>query len=154
METTYKALQFSKHDTVTRQDLNQLVANYRWINDNTPTGRLFRGTNLIDANTIMIAGKVKVNSTKHKDTTKVNVKFGSGFDPTCRPMVTTGIVVAAQKRIFCNVQGPKGTGFPDHTGFQVRVLVDEKKRKNDKIQKDFYVHWSAFGFRPEDIVGF
>lgn len=155
METPYRAVNFSKHDPITRPDLNQVVANYQWINENTPTGR-FRKPNdkLVDSYTLIIAGKARIGKKPKHDSARVRVKFGTGFDPSCHPAITTGVVCQEQRAVHCVVNGIKGTLYPNATGFEINVVIDNPNPKKDKIKRDFFVHWSAMGYRAEDMREF
>lgn len=155
METPYRAVNFSKHDPITRPDLNQVVANYQWINDNTPAGRFItQRDRMVDYYTIIIAGKAKIGKRPKMDSARVKVKFGARFDPDCKPAVTTGIVCQAQRSIHCTVGGLNKATYPNAIGFELRVKIDATSPKQDHIKSDFWVHWSAMGYRAEDMREF
>lgn len=152
METPYRAVNFSKHDPITRPDLNQVVANYQWINENTPAGRSHKpNEQSVDYYTLIIAGKARIGKRPKMDSARVKVKFGTGFAPNCKPAVTTGIVSQEQRSIHCVVNGLGQINYPTATGFEISVVIDATNPKQDHIKRDFFVHWSAMGYRAEDM---
>lgn len=157
METPYKAISFVKHEILSRDRLDQLQANYQWINDNTPRGRLFMPNRPAKNKLlVIIGGKRQINRDRKNARAKASVKFGRAFAPNCNPNVTTGIVADFQRHIFCVVNGPKGKALPDSTGFEIAVAVqdDPTTKKTEVIKKDFFIHWSAFGYRTDDMNAF
>lgn len=155
METAYKAVTFVKHDIITRPDLDQLNSNLRWIQENTPRGRHYRDEGESrPVNIMMIAGKVHIRQNRKSDSATVGVKFERSFAPNCNPSVTTGVVADFQRKIFCVVHGPGGTNYPTNHGFQISVNIASENEKDDVIKKDFWVHWSALGFRKDDMNEF
>lgn len=155
METPFRALTFVKGETITKDKMDQLQANYQWINDNTPRSRLFLSTNnLLDTRMVVIGGRVLIRRSRKRDDATVGVRFGSAFAPECRPNVTTGINADFQRQIFCVVNGFRGLVVPDATGCQIQVNMAKYKGKKDIIKKNFYVHWSAIGYRTDDMNEF
>lgn len=158
METPFRAVNFAQHDIISRDKMDQIQADLYWVYDNTPRGRLFRpnGDILRDDLIVAIAGKKQINRNRKKSTAKASVKFGKAFAANCVPSVTTGVVADFQRNIFCVINGPKGKNLPDSTGFDISVAVqdDPTTKKEDVIKKDFWVHWSAFGFRMDDMNEF
>lgn len=163
METPYKAVSFSKHDTITKQDMDQLQNNYQWIKDNTPRGQFYRAEKNIEQTLlVLVAGKRLIRRHPKTDSAKVAVKFGKVFAPDCRPAVTTGVVADFQKKIHCVVNGPGKTNYPNATGFEINVNIagpkDKKgtpvRRRKDVIKKPFWVHWQAMGYRTDNLREF
>jgi hypothetical protein len=155
LETPYKAVSFVKHDTITRDVLDQLNFNYRWIQENTPRSRFYRDQGEPrPENGVLLAGKTKILENKQNDTARVNVSFSRAFAPTCRPAITTGVCADFQKKIFCVVSGPGGSNYPTASGFRVVVNVAADHADQDHIKKTFWVHWSAFGYREETVNEF
>lgn len=153
--TPFKAMSFVKDDVVTKDSLDQMQANYQWINDNTPRGRFYRGNGEpLDVRTLVVSGRARIRKNKKDDTGKARVRFRKAFAPNCHPHVTTGIVSDFQRRIFCVVNGPGGVNYPNANGFEIKVNIAAEKKKNDKIQKEFWIHWHAFGYRTDDMNEF
>ena len=153
--TPFKAMEFKKNDVVTLDAMDQMQANYQWIVDNTPRGQFVRlnGDRLSTRN-VLVGGRVRIKRNKKEDTASARVRLGRSFSPECRPHVTTGVVSDFQRRIFCVVNGPQGINYPTSAGFDVRVNVASAKKKRDKIQKSFWVHWHAYGYRTDDMNEF
>lgn len=157
METPYRAVSFVKHDIISRDQMDQIESNLQWINDNTPRGRLYQKNARVRSNLLVVlAGKKQINRNRKHSNAKATVKFGKAFDPTCQPNVTTGVCADFQRAIFCVVNGPNGINLPNSTGFEIQVNVqdDPTTKKEEVIKKDFWVHWSAFGFRTDDMNDF
>lgn len=153
METPYKAVSFDKHDIVTRDVLDQLNNNTRWVQENTPRSRFYRDLLEPSAeNGVLIGGMVKIAKNKKSDTATVNVSFPTAFAPDCTPAVTTAVVADFQTKIFCSVTGLDQSGYPSANGF--KVIVDVDSGKGVGIKKNFWVHWNAFGYRADDINEF
>jgi hypothetical protein len=153
METPYKAVEFTKHEVVTRQTLDQMQSNLQWIKDNTPRSRVYAPNGVpTDVLTVIVSGKALIKKNKKSDTGHANVKFrGNIFDPRCRPHVTRGINAGFQRNIFCTLHGPGKTNYPDSTGFAITVNIAADKDKQDAIKKNFYVHWQAHGYRKDNM---
>ena len=154
METPFRALSFVNHEVITRDKMDQLQADYQWINDNTPRGRLYRDGGVLDYQLMLVAGKSLIRRNRKRDDQKVGVRFAKAFHPNCRPNVTTGVVADFQRQIFCTVHGPKGVNYPNYTGFEISVNIAADNKKQDVIKKNFYVHWSAMGYRKADMNDF
>jgi hypothetical protein len=154
VETPYRAVNFVKHDIITKDEMDQLQTNYQWINDNTPRSRLYFTTSSQPDMMVIIAGKKEIKANKKTDNALVKVGFGKAFAPTCRPNVTTAVNADFQTNIFCVVHGPKGINLPNSTGFEISISIAADKKKNDVIKKPFFVHWSAIGFRENDMNEF
>lgn len=153
METPYRAVSFSKHDIITRQDMDQLEFNYRYVNDNTPRGLFHKAeTKKIETYLIVVSGRATIKKKPKVDTSTVKVKFGKAFHPNCHPSITTGIV-SRQTKVFCVVHGPKKIDYPNATGFEMTVNIADSGKK-DKIKNNFFVNWQAMGYRTEDMYDF
>lgn len=153
--TPYRAVSFSKGDTVTMDALDQIQSNYQWTKDNSPRGRFMTSNgNPIDSRIVIIAGKARIKRNKKSVTGKAVVRFGKAFDAACHPHVSTGIIATFQRRIHCTVGGIDRASYPNATGFEVYINIDASGAKNDKIDKDVWVAWSAFGFRGDDLIAF
>lgn len=153
--TPFKAMEFKKNDVVTLDAMDQMQANYQWIMDNTPRGRFVRlSGEPQNERTVLLAGRARIKRDKKADTAVSRVRFGKAFAPSCRPHVTTGVVSDFQKRIFCVVNGPQGKNYPNANGFEVKVKIHAVKDKRDRIEKMFWVHWHAFGYRTDDMNEF
>jgi hypothetical protein len=160
VETPYRSVSFKQHDTMTRDLMDQIQQDLQYINDNTPRGRLFRGTGkglkTQDTLLVVVCGKAKINRNRKKPDAHATVKFGAAFDPRCNPNVTTAVCADHQRNLFVVVNGPKGKNIPDSTGFEIYAVVqdDPTTKKTDVIKKDFWVHWMAMGFRRDDMNEF
>ena len=155
MEDPYRAVSFVDGETITLDKMNQMETNLQWINDNTPRGRYYRASGSpLDVRTIVVGGKALVKKNIKSDSAKVSVRFGRAFSSSCTPNVTVGICSDFQTKIFCVVNGPKGKLFPDATGFEIYVNIAADKATEDRIRKDFWIHWHAFGYRDDDMNEF
>lgn len=145
METPYRAVSFSQHDPITKEEMDQLNANYQWIHDNTPVGLFYkRDSKPVQEMLVIVAGRALIKKHPKMDHAKVKVNLRKAFAPDCRPAVTTGLVTNSVKT-FCTVHGPKGANYPTATGFEISVEKSYNGR-DDKIKKPFYVHWMAMGY--------
>lgn len=162
--TPFKAISFVKDETITKNTMDQLQSNFQWIYDNTPRGGYFRTNgNSRDERTVLMAGRHKVMRDPKTNAGTASVSFGRGFHPDCKPHVTTGIITDKERRVWCVVNGPGGTGLPNSSGFEIKIRVMEppvkkqaeadKTKKDERVQieKEFWVAWHAFGYRPEKV---
>jgi hypothetical protein len=160
VETAYRALSFKQHDTITRDQLDQVQQNLQWVKDNTPRGRFFRQTTkgpvAKDNLLVVIGGKAKISKNHKGSSSRATVKFGKAFASNCNPNVTTGICADAQRTLFCVLNGPGGVNLPNHTGFEIFCAIQDNPvtKKSEFIKKDFWVHWIAMGFRTDDMNDF
>lgn len=154
METPYRAVAFNTNDVLTRAKMDQLATNYQWIKDNTPRNIVFREDEPVVTDlTVIVGGYARINKNKKRDEQKVNVKFPANtFAPDCQPHVTTAVVSGFQRQIFCVCHGLGKKNLPDSTGFSLSVNIAADRKKEDKIKKDFFIHWHAHGYRTEDMA--
>ena len=157
MDTPFRAMTFVKNDVITTDKMDQLDSNHQWLLENTPRSKVFVGngtaTNLLTKG-MVVGGKVAIKKNLKEQTAKVRVNLGSAFDPKCQPHVTTGIVSDFQRKIFCVINGPGGKDLPNASGFEVVINIAADAKKHDKIEKGFYVCWSAFGWRRDNVDEF
>lgn len=157
METTFKAVDFAKHDVITRDLLDIIQANNQWLSENTPrTRQIGDDGSVVDDLGIIVSGRVRIPRSKKNANSVQTVSFGKAFHPTCYPAVTTGVVSENQRQIFCVVNGPEGRTLPNASGFDIRINVDEDAwvgtgKKRWKIAKEFFVYWQAAGYRPVGV---
>jgi hypothetical protein len=152
LETPYKAVTFAKHDIVTREVMDQLETNARWIVENTPRGRFYRGSGEPrPENLVLVAGKVIIPANKNSDSATVKVSFPRAFANNCHPAVTTAVNADFQRRIHCVVTGPNNSSYPNSHGFDVKVNVAAEDEDNDYIKAHFWVNWIAVGFREATV---
>ncbi len=142
--TAFKVISWSKNDPVTLGKLQALVNNDNYLRDTMMRGRY--GANGVNRDTgiRMASGLALITSGKTAWKTKY-VSFGNYFSDSCKPIVTTGIVSASQRQIFCTIDGPGSKPQPTRDGFQVHVFVESKNKKK-KISRNFYVAWHALGY--------
>lgn len=157
METPFKAVEFKKHDTVTRDLVDAMQTNTQWLKDNTPRGRnIYDNGSIVDSLAVMICGRVSIPRNKKYAYAVKSVKFGTAFDSRCRPNVTTGIVSESARQIFCVVNGPDGTLLPTSSGFDIFVTADDAaagtRTNRWAINKGFFVYWQAMGYRADDTL--
>lgn len=164
METPFKAVEFNKHDTVTRDLLDTVQGNNQWLRDNTPRGQFYNEHGPVtDTLTTLVGGRVHIPRSKKSPSVVKKVRLGRAFAPRCHPNVTTGIVSEHAKQIFCVVNGPDGRLLPNSTGFEIKIHAEDaegmvrqenKKRKKWQISKGFFVYWQAMGYRTDDMNEF
>ena len=151
----YRAVEFAQDQTITKSDMDQLQANYTYLWENTPRGSFMRASgDLLEVRTVVVCGRSFIKKSNKQDTAGAVVRFGKTFAPKCHPHVTTGVVADKEKRIFCTITGPGGKATPDASGFEIKVNVAADKKKDDHIKKGFWIHWSALGYRQDDINEF
>lgn len=161
MVTPFKAIEFAKHDTITRRMLDTVQSNNQWLKDNTPRGRLIAENGAVqDKLTVLVSGRVFIARNKKYNYATRTVRFPAAFDSNCRPNVTTGIMSEGAKEIFVVVNGPSGALLPNSTGFDIQISADDagnnasKPKNRWRIAKGFYVTWQAMGYRRNDMIDF
>lgn len=159
METPFKAVEFAKHETITRHLMDTMQGNAQWLKDNTPRGRNIHDNGSIsDSLTVIVSGRVYIARNKKYAYANIPVRFPTAFDPRCRPQVTTGIVSESARQIFCVVNGSDGGLMPKSTGFDIFVTADDASAGTSTnrwaINKGFYVNWQAMGYRLDDMYDF
>lgn len=156
METPFRAQAFTKHQPVTKDDMEVTQANLQWLEDNTPRGRFFRENGApTDVRSIVISGRVGFGKSRKDNIVRKKVRFGKAFHPDCHPNVTRGVVSDGTQSVFCVFNGPGGRLLPDSTGFEVVIMVPEDNIKDKwKIKKPFHITWHAYGYRRETVNAF
>lgn len=140
----FKVVSWSPREPLTNEKLNAMVTNDNWLRENMMRGRysangVYRATGIK-----MASGLALITSGKAATKTKY-VSFGSYFSESCKPIVTTGVVSAAQRQIWATIDGPGSKPQPTRDGFQIHVYVNSTNKKK-KIARNFYVSWHAIGF--------
>lgn len=149
--TPFKAMKFKKNDVITKDDMDQMNSNLQYLEDMTPHARFYKGDGTpMDIRSTIIGGRTRIRKNKKSDDARVRVSFPAGtFDADCHPHVTTGIIAEHQTKIFCVVNGP-GVAYPNANGFDIQINIAAGK-KHDKIVKEFWVAWHAFGYRVDEL---
>lgn len=150
METPFKPQTFAVDDVLTREVVDQMYSNQRWLFENTPRARWYFADDekIQETDFVLTCGKVTIPQSKKENTVKQVVKFGEGFDSTCHPNVTIGINSDAENEIFVAISGPDDKLLPDSSGFTMEVHVREGDNKEWAIAKAFNVFWQAAGWKP------
>lgn len=152
--TPYKAVGFERDEIVTTDDFDQLQSNYQWINDNTPTARIYDNEGAPrELVPIIVAGRTLfTTSNSDKQTQRATINVAKAFGDKCHPHVTTGVVSAHQARVHCTVTGVGANNpLPGSKAFNIKINIAAEKPKNDKILKRIWVHWHAFGWNGRYI---
>lgn len=142
--TPFKVVSWAPLDPITDEKLDAMVNNDNWLRDNSMRGRYSaNGVNRVEG-IRMLSGLALITAGKAATASR-SVSFGNYFSGACKPIVTTGIVSAAQRQIFATIDGPGSKPQPTRDGFQVHVFVESTNKKK-KIARNFYVSWIALGF--------
>lgn len=142
---SFKAINWTPNEMVGERKMDTLADNTEWLYRNTPRAIYTLPGGLRRVEGVKIASGRVIITKRNRDSATVEVRFGNYFSTRCEPNITTGVVSAAQPRIFCVVNGI-GRLIPDHRGFQVGVNVAAGQKKNDKITRTMYVGWQAMGY--------
>lgn len=143
--TPFRAIHWAPNDLISEDKMDQTAANMNWLRDNTPRAH-YRAHGVNKKDQIKIASGLALITARKQMRASKRVSFGNFFSARSRPIVTTGIISAKQRRIFVTVDGI-GQLHPDHTGFDVHVVMDEAAaKKNRRILRNFYVSWQAMGY--------
>lgn len=142
--TPFQVVSWAPDEPITDEKLDAMVSNDNWLRENMVIGRY--GANGInrDIGIRIASGLALITSGKSADKTKY-VNFNNFFSDSCKPIVTTGVMSAAQRKIFVTFDGPGSKIQPTRDGFNVHVHV-ESTNKRKKISRNFYVAWHAIGY--------
>lgn len=142
--TEFKVVSWSPLDPITNEKMSAMVQNDNYLRDTMVRGA-YRANGVNREAGLKIAGGLAlITSGKAARKTRY-VNFENFFSQSCKPIVTTGTVSAAQRQIFVTIDGPGSKPQPTRDGFQVHVFVESKNKKK-KISRNFYVAWHALGF--------
>lgn len=142
--TPFKVISWAPLEPITDEKLDAMVSNDNWLRDNMMRGRYAANGVTRETGLRMASGLALITSGKAASKTR-GVGFGSYFSESCKPIVTTGIVSAAQRQIYVTIDGPGTKPQPTRDGFQVHVFVNSRNRRK-KISRNFYVSWHALGY--------
>lgn len=142
--TAFKVVSWAPLDPITDDKLDAMVSNDNWLRDNMMLGKYSANGVNREVGTRMLSGLALITSGKSATKSRA-VSFDTFFSESCKPIVTTGIVSAAQRQIFATIDGPGNKPQPTRDGFQVHVHVESKNKKK-KISRNFYISWHALGY--------
>lgn len=153
METPYRPQTFSQDQVLTREIMDQMVSNQRWIYENTPRARWYfiNEEKIKETDFVITCGRVWVAPNKKDRHVYESVALGAAFDSSCRPNISIGICSEAEKEIFVAVSGPGNKVLPDSTGFELDIFVTKDRTKGWEITKGFYIFWQAAGWKLKEI---
>ncbi len=137
-------------DVITREIVDQMYSNQRWLYENTPRARWYfaEDEKIQETDFVIQCGRVWIPPSKKEYKIVQTVQFGEGFDSTCHPNITTGICSEAEFEVFVAVNGPGDKLLADSTGFTMTVDVREADNKEWAIAKGFNICWQAAGWKP------
>lgn len=142
--TPFRAVSWAPNDLISEDKMDQMAANMNWLRDNTPRAH-YRAHGVNKKDQIKIAAGLALITARKQPYASRRVSFGNFFSPNSRPIVTTGVISAKQRRIHVTVDGI-GQLHPDHTGFDVHIRIDANTKKNMRVLRNFYVSWQAMGW--------
>lgn len=142
--TEFKVVSWTE-EVVSVDKLEAMVSNDNWIKTKMTQSFYSAFSKKRDEGIRIASGLVLITARKSASASKT-VQFGEFFSPGCRPIVTTGTVSKAQRKIWVTIDGPGNELHPTSDGFQVHVVVNASSKKNKKISPNFYVAWHALGY--------
>lgn len=144
MSTSYVPVQWGT-ERLSAEKLNQMCENDQWLFERTPT--VFYnafGVNKRTGGMKILSGVAMIPAAKTKSQVSKDINFGSYFSQGCKPIITTGQVMATGGRYNVILTGLSGI-HPDHRGFNMRVIANHLSGKQG-IKTKMYVHWTAVGY--------
>ena len=142
--TPFRAVSWTHTELISEDKMDQISSNMNWLRDNTPRAH-YRAHGLNKKDQIKIASGLALITARKQNHATQRVSFGNFFSPNSRPIVTTGTVSNAQRRIFVTHDGI-GQLHPDHTGFDIHVVIFATTKRQNRITRNFYVSWHAMGW--------
>lgn len=141
---TYTVVSWQPNELITEAKMDTIGNNLQWLYDRMPRATYSawsvnqtKGIKIVAGMTII---PPDANGVVYKD-----VHFGNIFTPGCRPVVTTGLISATNRRVHVTIDG-LGVIYPDDRGFSVIVVDNQTTPKNNKFTKSMYVSWIAIGY--------
>lgn len=142
--TPFRAVSWAPSDLITEDKMDQMAANMNWLRDNTPRGH-YRAHGVNKKDQIKIAAGLALITARKQRHAARRVSFGNFFTPRSRPIVTTGVISSKNRQVHVTIDGI-GQLHPDHTGFDVHVMVEGTNKKNNRILRNMYISWQALGY--------
>lgn len=139
----YKSVSWNQGDLTTRDKLTRMANNDEYLKTKMPAVRYTYGTP-VDDNCKIMVGRIIVPSQTSRKYHK-SVSFGTFFNPSCSPIINLTAVSDKEDEMSLRAAGI-GQLKPTSAGMIIRVLVSATSGKLTRIERSFYIDWTAIGF--------